>query len=102
MREQKNAPARLQTPGAGHPSPENGVTSNMITARAIRAKHETPRCVAIIVKHGRDVITERLAPHLRVVREEGKPATVVPLRDVRPAFDGPNPQRVADVPPGAA
>lgn len=60
------------------------------------------RVVAIEVRRGRDVLVRKLAPHLRVVREEGKPATVVPLRDVRPAFDGPNPQRVADVPPGAA
>lgn len=74
-----------------------------ITSTAIRAKHEHhARCVAIIVKHGRDVITRRIAPHLEVIREDGKPARVEPLRDVRPVFDGPNPQRVAAWPKGAA
>lgn len=60
------------------------------------------RVIAIEVRRGRDVLVRKLAPHLRVVREAGKPATVTPLRDVRPAFDGPNPQRVAEVPKGAA
>lgn len=74
----------------------------MITARAIRAKHETPRCVAIIVRREGMVIKTRIAPELRLEREAGKPATVQPLRDVRPAFDGPSPQRVAAWPKGAA
>lgn len=60
------------------------------------------RVVAIEVRRGRDVLVRKLAPHLRVVREEGKPATVTPLRDVRASIDGPNLQRVADVPRGAA
>ena len=73
-----------------------------VTAEAIKAKHTFPRTVFIVVRHKGKVIKTRIAPELRLEREEGKPATVVPLRDVRPAFDGPNPQRVADVPPGAA
>lgn len=60
------------------------------------------RTIAIEVRRGRDVLVRKIAPHLRVVREEGKPARVEPLRDVRASIDGPNPGRVADVPKGAA
>lgn len=60
------------------------------------------RVVAIEVRRGRDVLVRKLAPHLRVVREEGKPARVEPLRDVRASIDGPNPLRVAEGPKGAA
>ena len=60
------------------------------------------RVIAIEVRRGRDVLVRKLAPHLRVVREPGQPAKVVPLRDVRASIDGPNPQRVADLPRGAA
>ena len=60
------------------------------------------RVIAIEVRRGRDVLVRKLAPHLRVVREEGKPATVHPLRDIRATIDGPNLQRVADAPKGAA
>lgn len=73
-----------------------------ITTDAIRAKHETARAVFIAVLREGRIITTRIAPELCVVRAEGKPATVTPLRDVRASIDGPSPQRVADWPKGAA
>ncbi len=73
-----------------------------VTRKISAAKKEPMRCVAIIVMHGRDVITRRIAPHLEVIREDGQPARVEPLRDVRASIDGPNPQRVAAWPKGAA
>lgn len=73
-----------------------------ITADAIKAKHTFPRTVFIAVQREGVVIKTRIAPELRLEREAGKPATVQPLRDVRASIDGPNPQRVADVPKGAA
>lgn len=60
------------------------------------------RTIAIEVRRGRDVLVRKLAPHLEAIREPGQPAKVVPLRDVRASIDGPDPQRVADVPKGAA
>ena len=84
----------------------NGAQSDMesITTAAIAAKHEHPRarCVCAIVIREGVVITRRVAPGLEVIREDGQPARVEPLRDVRPSIDGPNPQRVAEVPKGAA
>lgn len=55
-----------------------------VTLKVIDAKPEPVRCVAIIVKRGREVITARISPELRA------------------SIDGPSPQRVADWPKGAA
>jgi hypothetical protein len=73
-----------------------------ITVEAIRAKHETPRCVCAIVVRDGVVITSRISPALRLVRDDGLPPRVDPPREQRASIDGPSPQRVAEWPKGAA
>lgn len=52
-----------------------------------RPRGRAPRraLVAVLVTRGRDIITERLAPALEVVREPGKPPRVVPVVAAPPA-----------------
>lgn len=45
------------------------------------------QCVAVIIRRGSLELTRRIAPHLEVVRSEGHPPRVVPLRGVVPRHD---------------
>lgn len=63
---------------------------------------EHARTIAVEVRRGRDVLVRKIAPHLEVIREDGQPPRVEPLRDVRASIDGPSPHRVAAWPKGAA
>lgn len=67
-----NAPATVARPGAG-------LSRGVRDVDKVITEPERRTCVAIFVRRGREELVRRIAPALRVVREDGKPPRVEPL-----------------------